>query len=161
MFLNMLAKTVPVVFLMLSMLIMSSALAMENDCETSAVHASKGFAGTKSVEIVLNITSWAISLLYACLIWPIIQRKRSYMVTISVLCLTPVPVKYSVKICRSWIHHWPLLMGLPEIIISLPESLEDLLYVNLPIGTGIGILAYWLSGFLVRRNPDRNSAKKS
>ena len=78
--------------------------------------------------------------------------------TIAILCLTPVSI----------IRH---MQKLGKPLATAHESASshrvatgkpgDLLYVSLPIGTGIGILAYWLSGFLVKRNPDHNSAKKS
>ena len=140
----------------------SMALTTQDGCTIDTFYYPDGKLSTEKVEeVLLNTASLTMSLLYACLVWPIIQRRRSYMIAIAILCLTPVSIGYFSDICRSWVSHWPLLMSLPVVIVSLPESLDDLLYVSLPIGTGIGILAYWLSGFLVKRNPDRNSAKKS
>ena len=66
------------------------------------------------------------------------------MVTAAVLCLTPAIVYY--KGMGSFITVWPLVLSIPAYVALLPGSLKGVAYMIIPIGSGIGLAAWFLSG---------------
>ena len=96
----------------------------------------------------IHLIAWVVPLLGCWFAWPILRRRRSYLVTAAVLCLTPMPVYYS--FFTTWYFWWPLILCLPAYLSSW-EALQVLFHIGAPYGALMGLLALFLSRFLVRR----------
>ncbi|MEM8682946.1 MAG: hypothetical protein AAGF72_05910 [Pseudomonadota bacterium] len=98
--------------------------------------------------LVRDILAWTIPLVVCYFAWPVLRRKRVYMVAAAILCLTPMLVHY--KGMGSFITVWPLILSLPAYLMLLPQSLKGLLYMGLPSAVLIGCLAWFWSGRMLR-----------
>lgn len=102
-----------------------------------------------TVALVQDILAWIIPLVVCYFIWPVLRRRRAYIVAAAVLCLTPMWVNYQ------WMANnltiWPLVLCLPVYLdLTAPGSLKGLLYMALPGGLVVGTLAWFISGRIVR-----------
>ena len=74
----------------------------------------------------IHLIAWVVPLLGCWFAWPILRRRRSYLVTAAVLYLTPMPVYYS--FFTTWYFWWPLVLCLPAYLSSweaLQEAVPD------------------------------------
>ena len=94
-----------------------------------------------------DVIAWLVPIGICTVAWPQLRRRRGAIVAAAILCLTPALVHYDGM--SSFITVWPLVLSIPAYIILLPESLLGVLYMILPIGTFIGICAWFVSGRIV------------
>ena len=107
-----------------------------------------------SLEAVYKqVLVWYAPVILCYLAWPILIRRRVYVVTAAVLCLTPVLTGYDFLgrfPTYSRLPDWfgpivPLVVSLPETVMLLPGSLKGLAYMALPLGVFVGVVAWLLT----------------
>ncbi len=105
--------------------------------------------------VIGQIVIWYVPIVICYFAWPILCRRREYVVAAAVLLLTPVFVDYG------FLEHWPsyypyadwlrpiapMAVSLPQIINQFPGSATILVFMALPLSAFVGLFA-WL---LVRR----------
>lgn len=104
-----------------------------------------------------DVVAWTTPLACCYFAWAILRRRRIYVVIAAVLCLTPVLVSYPGM--GSFIMVWPLILSLPAYVMLLPQSLAGLAYMGLPIGTVIGVIAWFLYGRFLSKNGEQRSRR--
>ncbi len=103
--------------------------------------------------IVKQVLVWYLPLVCCYFSWPLIRRRRPYLIALAVLCLTPVFDCY--PLLDSWPKYphyadWfrpiaPLIIGLPGTVLQLPDGLMQFAYMSLPAGVVVGVLAWRLA----------------
>lgn len=98
------------------------------------------------------LTACLIPLLSCMLAWPILRRRRVYVVAAAVLCLTPLWTSYGPG--WGWGRILPLVLALPGYVIYLGAPWELFVYMVLPVGVPIGVVTWLLCRrFLPPPNP--------
>jgi hypothetical protein len=95
-----------------------------------------------------DIVAWVLPLLICYLAWPILKRKRAYVVAAAVLCLTPSFVRY--EGIGAIFTIWPLVLCIPAYLMGLPQSVWGLVYMVLPAGSFIGLITWYSSRWIVQ-----------
>ena len=108
--------------------------------------------------VVAQVALWYAPIVICYLAWPLLAKRRAYVVTAAVLFLTPVFVDYS--FVEGWPAYFdyvdwlrptaPLAVSIPEQIARFPENLPVILYMGLPLGALVGIGAWLLARRFVR-----------
>ena len=103
--------------------------------------------------VVWQILTWYVPAALCYVAWPVIRRKRAYIVVAAVLCLTPSFASY--EFLDQWPEHFgyadwlapvtALVAGVPSVLMRLPGSLASLAFMTLPAGVVVGISAWLLS----------------
>ncbi len=113
--------------------------------------------------VLAQVLLWYAPIMICYFAWPLLAKRRAYVVTAAVLFLTPVFVDYG--FLERWPAYFdyadwlrpiaPLAVSLPEKFAQFPESLPVLLYMALPLGAFTGIVAWLLARRFVK--PDAGS----
>ncbi|MEM8814283.1 MAG: hypothetical protein AAGE85_00505 [Pseudomonadota bacterium] len=93
--------------------------------------------------LLRDIAAWTIPLVVCYYMWPLLRRRRAYVVTAAILCFTPMFVHFGWM--SSYITIWPLVLSLPAYLNLLPGSLEGLGYMGLPGALVVGTIAWLIS----------------
>lgn len=100
------------------------------------------------IGLARDIAAWLLPLLVCCLAWPLIRRRRAYVVSAAVLSLTPLFVFYEGM--GAFVVVWPLILCIPAYLTLASGSIWGLTCMALPIGLMIGLAAWHLSRWVVR-----------
>lgn len=81
--------------------------------------------------LAIDLIAWAVTLAAFCLAWPLLKRRRIYVVVAVVLCLTPGFAYYPIV---GWERAWPLVLCLPYYFMGLNYLPTAWLATAMPIG---------------------------
>lgn len=93
---------------------------------------------------IAGTVAWYAPVVVCYFAWPILRRRRAYLVAAAILCLTPNFIDLFAI--------WPLVLTIPKYVLLLPESLEIIFDLTLPIGAFVGVMAWLLAMRFVPRN---------
>ena len=101
----------------------------------------------------VQVLLWYAPVLIGLIFWPLLRRRRAYVVVAAVLCLTPVLVDFGFLEefpARRGFPDWygpiaPLLVALPEKVLQWPDSFPVILYMVLPAGAFVAVIAWFLA----------------
>ena len=105
----------------------------------------------------LHFLCWYAPVVICYFAWPVLRRRRAYIVVAAILCLTPM-LDF---LPGNWIGVFPLYYSLPHYIalgMNLQQFFSGFLALALPLATFVGLVAWQLANKFVSPLPVAGNA---